>query len=417
MIPVEGIEAVVNVTSCGEPHRGFSVEPETRTGRRRRRRPAFHRGFHLPTYRRASRSTNLLVDTGGCASCGGGLSQVVVESDGSGNITVYYVRLGGQLLAEMRPGGTPGTWSTHFVYGDGLGSVRALTDETGTTIDTRGYEAFGTKNVEAGSDPLTYGFAGEPFQQDSMLAYHRARWMDSRVGRFLGMDPFDGLPQAPQSLHRYSYVWNSPTNGTDPSGLTSPINLLIGRAVHDAIATDFLEKDTPLLTYPKYSDRAVYDLVATSRPDLATNWIYKLIWGVGLLARPDLSAPNQHVIFEIKSVDDAEEGEAKVLSYLELLNDLDPTGNWTGGNADEYTPTTPITVSGYPVDVQPPLFGLILYSIEADNRQSIAAAIAAAAAFSALSVGLGPVAGVSEGVPQATAAPCGPRLGRSGAGA
>ena len=96
--------------------------------------------------------------------------------------------------------------------------MRALTDETGTTIDTRGYEAFGTKNVEAGSDPLTYGFAGEPFQQDSMLAYHRARWMDARVGRFLGMDAKDGHDRSPTSWHKYTYAFNSPTNLADSSG-------------------------------------------------------------------------------------------------------------------------------------------------------------------------------------------------------
>jgi RHS repeat-associated protein len=128
---------------------------------------------------------NLLVDTTGA------LSQAIVESDGSGNLTALYVRVGDELLEVMRPGATTGTWTTRFIHHDGLGSVRALTDETGTTVDTRAYEAFGTKNVEAGNDPLAYGFAGEPFEPTSLLAYHRARWMDARVGRFAGMDPVD----------------------------------------------------------------------------------------------------------------------------------------------------------------------------------------------------------------------------------
>jgi RHS repeat-associated protein len=163
---------------------------------------------------------NLLVDTAGCPSCGGGggLSQNVAETDGNGNLTALYVRNRDQLLAVMRPGSTPGTWTTRFVHGDGLGSVRVLTDETGTTTDTRGYQAFGTKNVEAGSDPLTYGFAGEPFQSDSMLAYHRARWMDARVGRFLGMDPASGTVSNPTSLHRYLYAGDQPVTYGDPSG-------------------------------------------------------------------------------------------------------------------------------------------------------------------------------------------------------
>jgi RHS repeat-associated protein len=161
----------------------------------------------------------MLVDTVGCASCrrGSGLPQVIVETDGSGNLSAYYVRAGDELLAVMRPAGG-GAWNTRIVHHDGLGSVRALTDETGTTIDTRGYEAFGTKNVEAGNDPLTYGFAGEPFQTDSMLAYHRARWMDARVGRFEGMDRVDGNHQRPATLQRYLYTSNLPTGVVDPSG-------------------------------------------------------------------------------------------------------------------------------------------------------------------------------------------------------
>ena len=122
------------------------------------------------------------------------------------------------------------------MHGDGLGSVRALTDETGTTIDTRGYEAFGTKNVEAGSDPLTYGFAGEPFQQDSMLAYHRARWMDARVGRFLGMDAKDGDNLRPGTLHRYLYAGDEPVAHVDPSGNDSLAELGLVATVVSVLA-------------------------------------------------------------------------------------------------------------------------------------------------------------------------------------
>jgi RHS repeat-associated protein len=156
--------------------------------------------------------TNMLVDTSG------GLSQVVAETDAAGVLGALYVRAGDELLEVMRP--VPGgTWSTRYVHSDALGSVRTLTDETGTTTDTRGYEAFGTKNVQAGSDPLAYGFAGEPFEGVSKLAYHRARWMDPRVGRFNGMDPAGGTSERPGSLHRYVYAGNNPLGLIDPTGL------------------------------------------------------------------------------------------------------------------------------------------------------------------------------------------------------
>ncbi len=175
-------------------------------------------------------TTNMLVDTAGS------LSQAVAETDGSGNVAAVYVRVGDELLEVMRPA-AGGTWSTKFIHGDGLESVRTLTDETGTTVDSRGYEAFGTKNVEAGNDPLTYGFAGEPFQADSTLAYHRARWMDARVGRFEGMDPLLWSRRIPMSLHRYLYASVNPVLNTDPSGQIDDIDLAAGAAGEGILAT------------------------------------------------------------------------------------------------------------------------------------------------------------------------------------
>jgi RHS repeat-associated protein len=134
----------------------------------------------------------------------------------------------------MRPNGSG--WSTHFVHEDGLGSVRAITDETGAVVDTRGYEAFGTKNSEAGSETLAYGFAGEALDSTTNLAYHRARWMDSRVGRFTGMDPSEGQPPKPSSLHRYSYTLNNPANWTDPTGWDAGDGGIGGAGAGDILA-------------------------------------------------------------------------------------------------------------------------------------------------------------------------------------
>jgi RHS repeat-associated protein len=210
--------------------------------------------------------TNFLVDTSG------DLSQVAADSDSGGGLIALYVRNGDELLAVMRP--APGNaWTTSYVHGDGLGSVRVLTDEAGTSIDSRAYQAFGAKNVEAGNDPLSYGFAGEPFDETSMLAYHRARWLDARVGRFAGMDPADIDSERPITLNRYVYASNRPTNNVDPSGhedaeaniaaLFRPAVLPQGppgptgpvftdplRAIDDALKTDWqrsMASTTPLL--------------------------------------------------------------------------------------------------------------------------------------------------------------------------
>ena len=180
---------------------------------------------------------NLLVDTGGCASCGGGLSQAVVESDGSGNLVVYYVRIGGQLLAEMRPGCTPGTWSTKFVHGDGLGSVRALTDETGTTIDTRGYEAFGTKNARRGATRLcTASPASRSSRTPCSPTTGPGGWMRGWGGSW-GWNKFPGFSHRPMSLHRYLYASNNPVLRRDPSGLDDLIDVQVAAMGEEILAT------------------------------------------------------------------------------------------------------------------------------------------------------------------------------------
>ena len=72
------------------------------------------------THQGSAATTNMLVDTAG-------LSQVVVENDATGNLTALYVRSGDELLEVMRPGSTPGTWTTRFIHHDGLG-FRARAD-------------------------------------------------------------------------------------------------------------------------------------------------------------------------------------------------------------------------------------------------------------------------------------------------
>lgn len=49
--------------------------------------------------------------------------------------------------------------------------------------------------------------------------YHRARWMDPRVGRFISSDTWEPSVFDPPTLHRYTYVRNDPANRVDPTGL------------------------------------------------------------------------------------------------------------------------------------------------------------------------------------------------------
>jgi RHS repeat-associated protein len=149
--------------------------------------------------------TDYLVDPSGA------LSQVVAETGTAGAWSQYFVR-GDDLLAVLRP------TATRFFHADGLGSIRALTDETGAVTDTYTFSAFGELLSHTGPDLNAYLFAGEPLDPNSGFYYLRARWMDPGVGRFGGVDSWPGNLFEPATLHRYSYVGNDPAAKIDPSG-------------------------------------------------------------------------------------------------------------------------------------------------------------------------------------------------------
>jgi RHS repeat-associated protein len=151
---------------------------------------------------------DFLVDTSGS------LSHVAAESDGSAAFIAHYVR-GDDLLSVIR------TTEQRFYHADGLGSIRALTNESGNVTDTYTYTAFGEQLSHVGTDVQPYRFAGEQFDPIVGFYDNRARWLDPSNGRFLSADLFPGLHNDPFSLHRYLYAHASPVSATDPTGLFS----------------------------------------------------------------------------------------------------------------------------------------------------------------------------------------------------
>lgn len=159
------------------------------------------------------------------------LSRVVAEADATGNLLAYYV-WGDDLLAVLRTSGT------RFYHADGLGSIRALTDETGAVTDTYTFSAFGELLAHTGTDPNGYLFAGEPLDFNSGFYYLRARWMDPGLGRLISTDPAAGYASDPRSIHKYLYAANSPADLIDPSGLEFTIGgLNVNLAIQGALRT------------------------------------------------------------------------------------------------------------------------------------------------------------------------------------
>jgi RHS repeat-associated protein len=104
--------------------------------------------------------------------------------------------------------------STQAFIADGLGSTIALLDSTGTVQTQYTYDPFGkttTSGVANGNNNHFTGRENDP----AGLYFYRARYYSPKLHRFISIDPLGFLAGDP---NLYAYVFNSPTNFTDPSG-------------------------------------------------------------------------------------------------------------------------------------------------------------------------------------------------------
>ena len=111
----------------------------------------------------------------------------------------------------------------HYYHKDGLGSVTSLTDESGNEKEKYVYSAFGKatifdeddkkREVSALGNP--YFFTGRESDVETGLQYHRARYYDLDLGRWISEDPIE-FDSGDENLYRYTY--NNPLFWIDPDG-------------------------------------------------------------------------------------------------------------------------------------------------------------------------------------------------------
>jgi len=139
----------------------------------------------------------------------------VVEEVTAGAVTRQYT-YGLQRISQTQQ--IANAWTPAFYGYDGGGTVRLLTDNTGTVTDTYDYDAWGNAINTTGSTPNVYLYRGEQYDSDLRLYYLRARYLNPLSGRFLTKDPEAGHVRLPATLHRYVYAGGNPLNFGDPTG-------------------------------------------------------------------------------------------------------------------------------------------------------------------------------------------------------
>ncbi len=100
-----------------------------------------------------------------------------------------------------------------FYLANDLGSTLALTNDSGAVTTSYTYGPFGTTTVN-GTSTNPVQFTGRE-NDGTGLYYYRARYYNPSHGRFLAEDPLE-FDAGDSNL--YAYVFNNPTNFTDPFG-------------------------------------------------------------------------------------------------------------------------------------------------------------------------------------------------------
>ena len=157
-----------------------------------------------------------------------------------------YVRRDGQLLAKVEP--TP--VDTQHMHLDHLGSVRMVTDGSGSVVSTHHYYPFGEEATASGTEPMKFtGHERDLYGGGSLdLDYMHARYCSPKLGRFFSPDPIEsGKPMVPQTWNKYTYGRNNPLKWVDPDGRESRTAQMVELAIHDKLQGEETFLDDPVL--------------------------------------------------------------------------------------------------------------------------------------------------------------------------
>lgn len=147
-------------------------------------------------------------------------TEVLNESDLSGNITDDYVYFGGKRIAHYVAG-----VGTEYYGEDFLGTSRVISTSAGTACYDADFYPFGGERVVTNTCAQNYKFEGKERDTETGNDDFGARYYSSRFGRWLSPDwsstpapiPYANLTN-PQTLNLYAMSRNNPETFADLDG-------------------------------------------------------------------------------------------------------------------------------------------------------------------------------------------------------
>ena len=133
------------------------------------------------------------------------------ERDGAGVLTKRFFDQG--MKVETGP-----VTGAFFYTRDHLGSIREMTDGSGTVRARYAYDPYGRGARLSGDMAADFGFAGMFFAAEAGLSVARFRAFDPTLGRWLSRDPLRNA-EITEGANLYAYVRNNSINAVDPLGL------------------------------------------------------------------------------------------------------------------------------------------------------------------------------------------------------
>ena len=197
------------------------------------------------------------------------LSQLLMKTT-NGVVTKYVYGRG--LIGEEKQG----CFKTyHF---DARGSTVAITDMSGSIIDTFAYDTYGKCISHTGDSFVIFGYNGRDgvVTDKNGLIYMRARYYSPDMKRFVNADIVAGEITNAVTLNRFAYANGNPVSFVDPFGLA---------AENKDNSSKTIDREEYINTYMSNTDNALYQLLQTwgfsltKSVDAAESKYIDVLWG------------------------------------------------------------------------------------------------------------------------------------------